>query len=346
MDAALFDYELPPDRIAQHPIRPRDHSRLLVVGRTSCELTDCVFRDILHFLRPGDILVLNNTKVFRAKLSGNRADTGGAIDVLLLKERDEGVWEALVKPGRKAKEGAVVSFGKDSLRARIAGRTDFGGRVFDFTVTPNFARASFARKLGEIGEVPLPPYIKSSITDDELYQTVYATETGSVAAPTAGFHFTEGLLAQVKALGVDIAQITLHVGLGTFRPVKTERIEDHVMHEEHFAVPEAAAWQMRDARRGGGRIVAVGTTVLRALESCPDNGGAPTATSGWTSVYITPGYRFRFADALVTNFHLPRTSLLILVSAFAGRDSILSAYRHAVDNGYRFYSFGDAMLIV
>jgi len=316
------------------------------MDRSTGSLSDHYFYELPRFLRAGDLLVLNDTKVFRAKLSGRREDNGAALEVLLLREHEECVWEVLVKPARKAKANALVSFGDGQLRARVVGKTPFGGRVLDFTLTPGLNRESFLGKLAKVGQVPVPPYIKSTISDDDLYQTVYAREVGSVAAPTAGFHFTEALLRNLVQRGVEIAYLTLHVGLGTFRPVKTDQVEDHVMHEEHFAVPDAVCQKIRVAREKGGRTIAVGTTVVRALESCRDDGGFPRPTNGWTSLFITPGYRFRYVDGLITNFHLPRTSLLILVCAFAGRERVLNAYAHAIERRYRFYSFGDAMLIV
>lgn len=346
MDVSLFDYELPAERIAQQPKRPRDHSRLLVLYRASGAVEHRRFHNIGEYLKPGDVLVLNDTKVFRARLRGTREGSGSRVDVLLLREKTEGVWESLVRPGRRVKVGCHLSFGHGVLKCRVAAATDFGGRVLDFTETPGLHRGSFLGVLRDIGELPVPPYIKAPITDDEWYQTVYAEQEGSVAAPTAGFHFTDDLLHDLERSQIRFARITLHVGIGTFRPIKTEMMEDHVMHEEYYSVGQEAVEAMLAARRGGHRIISVGTTTVRALESCGSIVETPVAASGWTSLFIQPGHSFRQVDALITNFHLPRSTLLVLACAFGGRDRILNAYRKAIEHDYRFYSFGDAMLIV
>lgn len=364
MKVADFDFDLPPELVAQEPLERRDESRLMVVPRDG-EIEHRSFRDIVDYLRSGDALVLNDTRVMKARLIGKREDTGGRVEVLLLSRVDapgegegeggagrgpEGdgesaaeIWEVLVKPGRKAMPGTRLSF-DGRLVGDVLDRTAAGGRIVRFV-----ACGSFDRVVEEIGRVPLPPYIRKEIADPERYQTVYAdrAKQASAAAPTAGLHFTRELLESVESKGVQIVRVTLHVGLGTFRPVKVERVEDHVMHAEYFEVSEEAARALTRTRVGGGRVFAVGTTAVRTLESLRTHGdGSVEPSSGWTTKFIYPGHRFQLVDALVTNFHLPRSTLLMLVCAFGGYDRVMSAYEIAVRERYRFFSFGDAMLIL
>ncbi len=341
MKTSDFFYELPPELIAQTPVEPRDHSRLLVCRRDGGLVEHRHFYDIVNYLRPGDALVINDTRVLPARLLGEREGTGGAVELLLLKRLDKDRWECLVKPGRKLREGQNVVFGEGKLRATVETRTDAGGRIVRFDY-----EGAFEQILDELGQMPLPPYITQKLQDRERYQTVYARETGSAAAPTAGLHFTPELLERVRGTGVDIVPVLLHVGLGTFRPVKAENIQEHAMHEEHYRVTQQAADRLNAARARGGRIVCVGTTCVRTLESVATEDGTVRAGSGETRIFLSPGYRFRAADALITNFHLPESTLLMLVSAFMGRDNALAAYGEAVKERYRFFSFGDAMLIV
>lgn len=341
MKVADFDFELPPERIAQTPIEPRDASRLMVLHRDSGELEHRIFRDLPRYLRTGDALVLNDTRVIPARLIGEREGTGGRVEVLLLHPTGPDTWETLVRPGRKARPGQRLLFGGGRLRAEVQGLTPAGGRAVRFTYEGRFEDV-----LEELGRVPLPPYIRTELEDPGRYQTVYARDPGSAAAPTAGLHFTPRLLEEIAGLGVEIVYLTLHVGLGTFRPVQVEDVEEHVMHAEYYRVTEEAAARLNAARARGGRIIPVGTTALRTLETVADEAGVIRPGSGWTDIFIYPGYRFKATDALVTNFHLPRSTLLMLVSALAGRERILAAYREAVRLGYRFFSFGDAMLIL
>lgn len=341
MRTDAFDYELPQELIAQRPASPRDAARLLVLDRASGEITDATVRELPRFLSPGDLLVLNDTRVMPARLVGEKAGTGGAVEVLLLDAKEHGVWEALVRPGRRLRPGAEVLFGGGALRARVVEVTPSGGRILRF----EWEGPSFEEVLHRLGEVPLPPYIKEKLDDPERYQTVFSREEGSKAAPTAGLHFTPELLARLEARGVEIAYVTLHVGLGTFRPVKAEYVHEHQMHAEYYRLPEATAQAVRRARSRGGRVVAVGTTVVRTLEA-QATGGDVEAGEGWTEIFIYPGYEFKAVDALLTNFHLPRSTLLMLVCAFAGREQVLGAYERAKELGYRFFSFGDAMLIL
>lgn len=334
-----FDYDLPPELIAQVPVEPRDHSRLLVLHRDSGTMEHVHFYDLPRYLRAGDALVINETRVIPARLYG-RKETGGRVEVLLLRPLSDRTWEALVRPGSRLKPGARVIF-SDELAARVAQVLPDGNRTLEFD-----CRGDFAELLDRLGRVPLPPYITAELADPERYQTVYGRERGSAAAPTAGLHFTPELLADIERMGVDIARLILHVGLGTFRPVKAERVEDHVMHEEYYAVSAATAERINAARARGGRVIAVGTTSVRTLETVTDERGIVHAGEGWTGIFIYPGYRYRAVDAMITNFHLPRSTLLMLVSAFAGRDMIMAAYREAVARRYRFFSFGDAMLIL
>lgn len=336
-----FDYELPPDRIAQHPVEPRDSSRLMVLDRSRDVLEHRIFRDLPEYLRPGDALVLNDTRVMPARLIGERVGTGARIEVLLLRRLDQDRWETLVRPGRKARPGDRIRFGDGRLEAEVEGPTPVGGRVLRF-----YYEGVFEEVLDELGQMPLPPYIREPLEDPERYQTVYARNWGSAAAPTAGLHFTPELLDRIRAMGVHLVFITLHVGLGTFRPVQVEEVEAHVMHSEYYEVSPEAAATLNAVRAAGGRIIPVGTTALRTLETVTGEDGVVRPGSGWTDLFIYPGYRFKATDGLVTNFHLPRSTLLMLVSALAGRERILHAYQEAIRLGYRFFSFGDAMLIL
>lgn len=334
-----FDYELPEELIAQFPCEPRDASRLLVLDRQSEELQHRRFSDLLDYLIPGDTLVFNDTKVIPARLFGKKAETGANIEVFLLHRLSYDEWEVLVKPGKKARPGAIIEFSAD-LRCEVLAVTDFGGRVIKFHFT-----GVFEEILDRLGQTPLPPYIKETLADKNRYQTVYAREQGSSAAPTAGLHFTEAMLEAVRAKGIATAFVTLHVGLGTFRPVQTDDITTHVMHREYYSISPEAAEQINQAKARGGRIIAVGTTSVRTLESASVDGQVQSG-SGWTEIFIYPGYQFQIIDALVTNFHLPKSTLLMLISALAGKERVLAAYQAAVAEHYRFFSFGDAMLIV
>lgn len=334
-----FDYALPPELIAQVPVEPRDHSRLLVLHRQSGTVEHRHFFDLPQYLRPGDVLVINETRVIPARLYG-RKETGARVEALLLRPMSDRQWEALVRPGRRLQPGTRVIF-SDELSAVVADILPGGNRLLEFEY-----HGDFAALLDRLGRVPLPPYITAELTDPERYQTVYGRERGSAAAPTAGLHFTPDLLERIAAQGVDIARLTLHVGIGTFRPVKVERVEDHEMHQEHYSVSPAAAERINAARARGGRVVAVGTTSVRTLETLADERGTIHAGEGWTGIYIYPGYRYRAVDVMITNFHLPKSTLLMLVSAFAGRERVMAAYAEAIAQRYRFFSFGDAMLIV
>lgn len=341
MRVADFDYELPVGLIAQKPAAQRDRSRLLVLKRAGGAPEHRTFRDIGVYLRPGDLLVVNETKVLPVRLYGRKA-TGGRVEALLLHPVSGGRWEALVRPGKRLPEGTRIEFGP-GLAGVVIARTKAGGRVLEFTY-----RGRFEDVLNRVGHVPLPPYIKRELPPGErdCYQTVYAREPGSAAAPTAGLHFTPALLDQLRTRGVSVASVLLHIGLDTFRPVKVETVFEHQMHSEWYAVPEATARRIGETRRAGGRVVAVGTTVTRCLEASAREDGTVRPGAGATDLFIYPGYRFRVVDALITNFHLPRSTLLMLVSAFAGRERLLDAYRTAVRERYRFFSFGDAMFIV
>jgi len=338
MKLSDFMYDLPEARIAQTPVEPRDHSRLMVIHRDTGEIEHRHFYDIIDYLNPGDCLVINETKVIPARLYGERP-TGGACEVLLLKQLGPKRWETLVRPGKKLKPGTEVVFGDGRLRCRVMETTDVGGRIVEFE-----CEGSFEAALDALGEMPLPPYIHEKLEDRDRYQTVYAKQDGSAAAPTAGLHFTPELLARIREKGVDIVPVLLHVGLGTFRPVKVENIEEHEMHSEYFEVTQEAADRVNAARDRGGRIIAVGTTSVRTLESAAEDGRL-VAKRGDTSIFIKPGYRFQLVDALITNFHLPGSTLIMLVSALWDRERILEAYKIAVEAEYRFFSFGDAMLI-
>ncbi|HHV79984.1 MAG TPA: tRNA preQ1(34) S-adenosylmethionine ribosyltransferase-isomerase QueA [Firmicutes bacterium] len=334
-----FDYDLPEELIAQEPAEPRDSSRLMVLKRRTGEVDHRVFCDLPVLLNPGDLLVMNDSRVIPARLFGYRRG-GGKTEVLLLRDMGDGVWECLVRPGNKVRPGSTLSFSDGEVTAEVLSKTDAGGRLVRFS-----SRAPLEEALERIGKVPLPPYIKRDIDDPERYQTVYAKVKGSAAAPTAGLHFTRKLLDEVEAKGIGISFITLHVGIDTFRPVREEEIEQHVMHSEVYTVPPEVVEKIRSTKRAGGRVVAVGTTVVRSLESASASGELKPS-SGWTSLFIYPGYKFKTVDCLITNFHLPRSTLLMLVCAFAGKELVLRAYREAVDKRYRFFSFGDAMLIL
>jgi S-adenosylmethionine:tRNA ribosyltransferase-isomerase len=340
-----FDYELPEELIAQEPPERRDAARMLLVDRGSQTWHDSDFTSLPDYLRENDVLVLNNTRVFPARLRGERVPSGGAVELLLLRELEPNLWEALAKPARRLQTGAQIVFGGGNSRAEVMGIGDGGTRLIKFEV-----KDGFDLMIDQIGETPLPPYIKreqgSTESDRERYQTIYANLRGAIAAPTAGLHFSLEVLAKVEARGVRVAQITLHVGYGTFEPVRVDDVSQHAVAAESFSIEEQAASLINQARHRGGRIVAVGTTTVRALESACGSNGEIAAGSGNTELTIVPGYRFRVIDALLTNFHLPRSSLLILVSAFTGHDLVLAAYKHAVEHRYRFYSYGDCMFIV
>lgn len=336
-----FYYHLPQELIAQDPLADRSASRLLLLDRKTGETRHSVFREIVDFLRPGDCLVLNDTKVIPARLIGSKIGTDAKIEVLLLKRREERVWETLVKPGRKARPGAKIRFGEGLLEGEVLDVVEDGNRLVRFSYD-----GIFEEILDRLGQMPLPPYITHQLADKNRYQTVYAKHDGSAAAPTAGLHFTQELLEEIREKGVQIAHVTLHVGLGTFRPVKVEHIEEHHMHSEYYRVEEEEARLVNETKAQGGRVIAVGTTSCRTLESAAGADGILRAGSGWTDIFIYPGYGFRVIDGLITNFHLPESTLLMLVSAFAGRESIMAAYEEAVRERYRFFSFGDAMLVV
>ncbi len=340
MKTSDFYFDLPKEQIAQDPLDDRAASRLLVMDRETGMCVHSTFRKITDYLKPGDCLVLNNTKVIPARLIGTRKETGAAIEILLLRRRSDDVWETLAKPGKKARPGTKVLFGDGLLEGEVIDVVEDGNRLIRFAYD-----GIFEEILDALGQMPLPPYITHELKDKNRYQTVYAKYDGSAAAPTAGLHFTPELLDEVRHMGVDIAEITLHVGLGTFRPVKAEEITDHHMHAEFYRIDETAAAQINRAHDGAGRVICVGTTSCRTIESAADTSGHIAPCSGWTDIFIYPGYRFKVMDALITNFHLPESTLLMLVSAFAGIEHILAAYEEAVREGYRFFSFGDAMMI-
>ena len=335
-----FYYDLPKELIAQDPLMDRASSRLMLIDKETGETQDKIFRDIIDYLNPGDSLVLNDTKVIPARLMGTKVDTGAGIEVLLLKRLDGDCWETLVKPGKKAKVGTKLTFGDGSLTAEVVDILDEGDRKIKFTYD-----GIFEEVLDRLGEMPLPPYITHKLQDPNMYQTVYAKYEGSAAAPTAGLHFTKELLEQIKEKGIDVIYVTLHVGLGTFRPVKEDNVLDHHMHSEYYNVTPDAAERINVTHKRGGRVVCVGTTSCRTLESAADENGILQAGCDNTEIFIYPGYKFKIMDALITNFHLPESTLVMLVSALAGRDNILNAYKKAVDEKYRFFSFGDAMFI-
>ena len=336
-----FDFDLPEELIAQTPLKDRASSRLLVVNKETGDMEDKHFHDILDELQPGDALVMNNTRVLPARLYGEKPETGGHLEVLLLTNTEGDTWETLIKPAKRAKVGTEIQFGDGRLKAVVKEELDHGGRIIEFKYD-----GIFLEILESLGEMPLPPYIKERLDDPDRYQTVYAEENGSAAAPTAGLHFTKELLEEIKAKGVHLVYLTLHVGLGTFRPVSVDNIEEHHMHSEFYRLTEEAAKQLNEVRQAGGRIVAVGTTSIRTLETIGTKfNGEIQADSGWTDIFITPGYQFKVVEAFSTNFHLPKSTLVMLVSAFAGKDLTLAAYQHAIEEKYRFFSFGDAMFI-
>ena len=341
MKTSDFYFDLPQELIAQDPLEDRSSSRLLVLDRETGKTEHHVFKDVIDYLNPGDCLVVNNTKVIPARLFGSKEGTEAKIEILLLKRKENDVWETLVKPGKKAKPGTRISFGDGLLTGEVIDVVEEGNRLIKFTYD-----GIFEEILDQLGQMPLPPYITHQLKDKNRYQTVYAKHDGSAAAPTAGLHFTPELLEAIKAKGVNIAHVTLHVGLGTFRPVKVEDVTNHHMHSEFYIVEEDQAKLINETKQRGGKIVSVGTTSCRTLESATDDQGILQAGSGWTDIFIYPGYKFKMIDRLITNFHLPESTLLMLVSALAGKDKIMSAYEEAVKERYRFFSFGDAMIIM
>ena len=340
MNVKDFYFDLPQELIAQDPLEDRASSRLLVLDRETGEVTHRKFRDILGYLNPGDCLVINDTKVIPARLIGSREGTNAKIEVLLLKRRENDIWETLVKPGKKAKIGTVITFGDGLLTGTVVDIVEEGNRLIQFSY-----EGIFEEILDRLGQMPLPPYITHQLQDKNRYQTVYAKHEGSAAAPTAGLHFTKELLQEIEDKGVKLAHVTLHVGLGTFRPVKVENVLDHHMHSEFYMVEESEAEKINQTKRDGGRVICVGTTSCRTIESASDENGILKAGSGWTDIFIYPGYQFKILDCLITNFHLPESTLVMLVSALAGREHVLAAYEEAVKERYRFFSFGDAMFI-
>lgn len=341
MNTADFDFELPEELIAQVPLEKRDSSKLLILDRQQKAMVDSHFDNIIDQLNPGDALVMNNTRVLPARLYGYKPETKGHVELLLLKNTQGDQWEVLAKPAKRLKVGTTVAFGDGRLTATIVEELEHGGRIVEFTY-----EGIFLEVLESLGEMPLPPYIHEKLEDRERYQTVYAKENGSAAAPTAGLHFTQELLEKIEAKGVKLVYLTLHVGLGTFRPVSVDNLDQHEMHSEFYNLSADAAQTLNQVKDQGGRIVAVGTTSIRTLETIGNKfDGRLEADSGWTNIFIKPGYQFRIIDAFSTNFHLPKSTLVMLVSAFAGREFVLDAYKHAVEEGYRFFSFGDAMFI-
>jgi len=335
-----FNYDLPTELIAQIPIKERDYSRLLVLDKATGEIEHKHFYDVLQYLKKGDCLVINDTKVLPARLYGVRSDTNAVIEILLLKRIDDKKWETLVKPGKKARTGAEIVFKENLLSGKIVEVLDDGNRIIEFQF-----EGIFEEILDQLGEMPLPPYIHEKLEDKNRYQTIYAKHPGSAAAPTAGLHFNDNLLEKIEANGVNIARLTLHVGLGTFRPVKAEYIAEHKMHSEYYELTQNEADKINNAKQGGFRVIAVGTTSTRTLETIADDKGFVSAQKGWTDIFIFPGYKYKVVDLLITNFHLPESTLIMLVSALAGKEKIMNAYNTAVKEKYRFFSFGDAMLI-
>lgn len=335
-----FYYDLPQELIAQEPLKDRSQSRLLVLNKHTGAIEHKKFKDIISYLKKGDCLVINDTKVLPARLIGQKKDTGAKIEILLLTRKDIDTWEVLVHPGKRVKQGTIVTFGDGKLKAEVLETVEGGNRIVKFKY-----EGVFETVLDELGEMPLPPYITHKLEDKNRYQTVYAKHDGSAAAPTAGLHFTKELLKQIEEMGVFIAHVTLHVGLGTFRPVKVENVLEHEMHSEFYVVEESQAELINKARKNGGKIIAVGTTSARTLESVTTENGIVCAKSGWTKIFIYPGYHFKAVDSLITNFHLPESTLIMLVSALAGKEHVFKAYEEAVKEKYRFFSFGDAMLI-
>ena len=341
MKVTDFTFDLPEELIAQDPLEDRASSRLLALDRVTGERSHRHFRDIKEYLKPGDCLVINDTKVIPARLIGEKEGTGAKIEVLLLKRKENDMWETLVKPGKKARPGARIAFGNGELVAEVVDVLDEGNRLIHFEY-----EGIFEEVLDRLGQMPLPPYITHQLQDKNRYQTVYAKHEGSAAAPTAGLHFTNELLKEIEEMGVKIAHVTLHVGLGTFRPVKVENVLEHHMHSEFYCIEQDAADMINETKANGGRVISVGTTSTRTLESAADENGHLSAKSGWTEIFIYPGYTFKVIDGLITNFHLPESTLLMLVSALAGREHVIAAYEEAVQERYRFFSFGDAMVII
>lgn len=341
MDVKEFDYELPEELIAQDPLEDRSASRLLVLDKETGDIEHHHFRDIRQYLKAGDVLVINNTKVIPARLYGVKEGTGAAIEILLLKNKGNDTWETLVKPGKKAKPGTVISFGDGLLKGEVVDVVEEGNRLIRFRY-----EGIFNEILDQLGQVPLPPYITHKLEDRSRYSTVYEKYEGSAAAPTAGLHFTKELLQEIRDMGVEIAEVTLHVGLGTFRPVKVDKVEEHHMHSEFYSIEEDQAEIINRAKAEGRRVIAVGTTSCRTLESAADRTGHVKSGSGWTEIFIYPGFQFQILDALITNFHLPQSTLLMLISALAGKEKIMHAYEEAIRERYRFFSFGDAMFIL
>lgn len=340
MKLSDFNYELPQELIAQDPLLKRSDSRLMVLNRATGGIEHRHFSDVIEYLNPGDCLVINDTKVIPARLIGVKEDTGASIEVLLLKRHDDKVWETLVKPGKKARVGARISFGEGKLVGEVIDIVEEGNRLIRFEY-----EGIFEEVLDELGQMPLPPYITHQLQDKDRYNTVYAVHSGSAAAPTAGLHFTPELLEEIRAKGVEIAPVTLHVGLGTFRPVKVDDVEHHHMHSEFYMITEESAQKINHAKEAGHRVICVGTTSCRTIESAADENGRLKECSGWTEIFIYPGYQFKILDALITNFHLPESTLIMLVSALAGKEHVMAAYEEAVKERYRFFSFGDAMFI-
>ena len=340
MKTSDFYFDLPEELIAQVPILDRSSSKLMVLDKETGEISHKIFKDIIDYLNPGDCLVLNNTRVIPARLIGSKEGTGGKIEFLLLKRNEDDTWETLVKPGKRAKIGTRFSFGEGKLIAEVVGMGDDGARIVKFEY-----EGIFEEVLDELGNMPLPPYITERLEERERYQTVYSKHNGSAAAPTAGLHFTDELLEKIKEKGVDLAFVTLHVGLGTFRPVKVDDVLEHDMHSEYYMVTQEAADKINRAKENGHRVITVGTTSTRTIESVADENGRMKEASGWTKIFIYPGYKFKVVDNLITNFHLPESTLIMLVSALAGKENVLNAYKCAVENKYRFFSFGDAMFI-
>lgn len=340
MKVSEFDFYLPEELIAQHPKEKRDESRLMVVDKKDGEINHKVFKDIIDYINQGDCLVLNNTRVLPARLIGEKENTGGKMEFLLLKRLESNLWETLVKPGKRAKVGSRFVFGGGELKAEVKEIGEEGSRIVKFEY-----EGIFEEVLDRLGQMPLPPYITEQLEDRERYQTVYSKEVGSAAAPTAGLHFTEELMNKLKEKGVNICFVTLHVGLGTFRPVKVEDIEEHHMHSEYYTMSKETAYIINETKKKGGKIIAVGTTSCRTLETIGDNSGKVSEESGWTDIFMYPGYKFKVVDTIITNFHLPQSTLLMLVSAFSSKDIIMKAYDIAVKEKYRFFSFGDAMII-
>ena len=340
MKTSDFYFDLPEELIAQTPLEDRSNSRLMVLDKKTGEIEHKIFKDVIDYLNPGDCLVLNNTRVIPARLIGEKVDTGGKIEFLLLKRTDKDIWQALVKPGKRAKGGTKFSFGNGKLIGEVVGLAEEGSRLVKFHY-----EGIFEEVLDELGNMPLPPYITKRLEERERYQTVYSKHNGSAAAPTAGLHFTEELLEKIKEKGVDIAFVTLHVGLGTFRPVKVDDVLEHEMHSEYYMVDKEAAEKINKAKKNGNKVICVGTTSCRTVESASNENGEIVESSGWTNIFIYPGYKFKMVDKLITNFHLPESTLIMLVSALVSKDVVLNAYNTAVLEKYRFFSFGDAMII-